>query len=222
MVKDNQQTLVPSFSSEDGQVVEVKQAFNGFTQLCVYRLKHRLFRGGWSDLLQREVLVKSNAVVVLPYDPKLDQVVLIEQFRVGVMVENKQSPWIFEVVAGYVNEGESSEQVVHRETHEESGLKVKAMEHIASYWVSPGASTEKVIAYCAQVDAAKASGVHGLDEEHEDIRVFALPFAEAYAGVVSGAINNGAAILTLQWLHINRDRIRKNWLKKSEIPKNTK
>ena len=128
------------------------------------------------------------------------------------MAGGTQSPWIFEVIAGYVNEEESPEQVVHREMREESGLEVKAMTHIASYWVSPGASSERVIAYCASIDASKAEGIHGLEEENEDIRVLALPFADAYSAVLSGEINNGAAILTLQWLKINRNKIRKQWL----------
>ncbi len=66
--------------------VEIKKrlaAFQGFFRLEKFRLRHSLFAGGMSEEMSRELFVRGHAVAMLPYDPDLDQVVLIEQFRIG-------------------------------------------------------------------------------------------------------------------------------------------
>jgi ADP-ribose pyrophosphatase len=65
--------------------------------------------------------------------------------------------------------------------------------------------------YCAQVDATKAGGIHGLEDEHEDIRVFALPFAEAFAQWEAGKIWNSPATIGLLWLGNYREKLRQRW-----------
>ena len=57
--------------------------------------------------------------------------------------------------------------------------------------------------FVADVDSELASGVHGLEEEGEDIRVHVLPRETAYQWVVDGKINNASAIIALQWLELN-------------------
>ena len=69
------------------------------------QLKHRLFDGEWSEVLQRELLVKDEAVGILLFDPARDEVVLVRQFRTGAMNE-ESAPWLLELVAGMVGEGE--------------------------------------------------------------------------------------------------------------------
>jgi ADP-ribose pyrophosphatase len=82
---------------------------------------------------------------------------------------------------------------------------------ICEYYNSPGWSSEKVSLFCAQVDAARAHGVHGLDEEHEDILVVVITLAEAIAAVKTGLIHNAMTIIAIQWLELNSDRVRSLW-----------
>lgn len=161
--------------------------------------------------MQRELFVREPAVVMLPYDPVRDQVVCIEQFRIGAL-DMAYSPWLLELVAGIVEDGESPEQVARREAHEEAGLEVAALEFICRYQVSPGGSTEEVLLYCGRVDAAQAGGLHGLDSEHEDIGVHVLDFAAAEAALQAGEVRNAAGIIGLQWLLLNREQLRRRWL----------
>jgi ADP-ribose pyrophosphatase len=193
------------------QIIEHHVAYQGFFRLERYRLRHTLFRGGWSGVMTRELFERGHAAAVLPYDPRRDEVLLLEQFRIGALGA-RGGPWLVETVAGIIEPGEDAEQVVRREAVEESGCPVSDLVRICEYHVSPGGTSERITLYCGRVDAAGAGGVHGLDEEHEDIRVLAVPFGEAMTMVADGRIDSATPIIALQWLALNRGGLRRNWL----------
>jgi ADP-ribose pyrophosphatase len=62
--------------------------------------------------------------------------------------------------------------------------------------------------FCALADLGQAGGVHGLDDEDEDIRVHVPSFDEAMHWLAAGRIQNSPAIIALQWLALNRSRLR--------------
>lgn len=200
----------PPFGHDDIEVLEREPAYQGFFQLDVVRLRHRLYAGGWSGVMQRELFVRPPAVVLLPYDPVRDQVVCIEQFRPGAL-DMPYSPWLLELVAGLMEPGESPEQVARREADEEAGLQIGELELIHRYQVSPGANTEEVLIFCGRVDASDAGGLHGLEAEHEDIRVRVLSWDDAHAALRGGRIRNAATLIALQWLALERDALRARW-----------
>jgi ADP-ribose pyrophosphatase len=196
--------------NKDVEILEKSERYRGYFRIDRYRLRHRLFAGGWSGAFDREVFERGHAVGVLPYDPAADAIVLIEQFRIGALVAGME-PWLIEVVAGIVEEGEESEEVARREALEEAGLAIQALLPMCHYLVSPGASSEAVHLYCGRIDSRGAGGIHGLAEEHEDIRVDVLPYAEAMRWLAEGRITNATALIALQWLGLNRDRVRAAW-----------
>lgn len=181
----------------------------GFFRLIKFRLRHTLFRGGWSKALTRELFCRGDCVAVVPYDPITDQVVLIEQFRVGTLRHPEDAKWMLEIVAGAIEAGETPEEVARRELLEEAGLSPMELMPITQFYTSPGGSSEKISLFYARVDATQAGGIFGLDAEDEDIRVHVLSFQEAFAKVASGEINSGIPILGLQWLALNRERLRR-------------
>lgn len=191
-------------------VIEREVCFRGFYRLDRLRLRHRQFSGQMGPEIKRELFVRHDAVCVLPYDPQRDEVVLIEQFRVGVM-EKSQNPWILELVAGLIDKAEEPEEVARREAVEEADLKLTSLWPITAYYPSPGGSDEFVHLYVGRCTAEGAGGVHGLAEEGEDIRVHVLSFADALAALREGRIINAAAIIALQWLALNRDEVRGMW-----------
>lgn len=145
------------------------------------------------------------------YDPATDQVALIEQFRVGTLKQNDPN-WMLEIVAGAIEPGETLvEDVAHRETLEEAGCTIQRLLRMTEFYTSPGAASEKITLFCAQGDAAQADGVHGLDAANEDMRVHVWNFQEAFAKIERGEINSGISILGLQWLALNRERLRREW-----------
>lgn len=195
---------------KDVRILEREAVYQGYFRVDRYRLQHRRFEGGWTGELTREVFERGHAVALLPYDPARDQVVLIEQFRIGAYAAG-EAPWQTEAIAGIIEPGEAPEEVARRESLEEAGLELGELVPITRFLVSQGAVTETVQLYCGRVDAAGAGGVHGLDHEGEDIRVRALPFAAAEALVAEGRVNNAVALVALQWLIINRDSLRTRW-----------
>jgi ADP-ribose pyrophosphatase len=197
-------------NESDVEILEKETAFQGYFRIDRYRLRHRLFAGGWSEAITREVFERGHVVGVLPYDPMADQVVLIEQFRIGAYAAGF-SPWLIEIVAGVIEEGEGPEEVARRETLEETGCAVTELMPVTTYLVGPGGATETVKLFCGRVDATGAGGIHGKKEEHEDIRVFQAPFREAMARLEGGEIKNALSIIALQWLALNHDELRRRW-----------
>lgn len=205
------------FTRDDVEVLARRPVWQGFFRMDVLELRHRLFAGGWSGNMERELFVRAPAVVMLPYDPVRDQVVCVEQFRIGAL-DMPYSPWLLELVAGIIEDGEYPEEVARREAHEEAGLEVGALEFICRYQVSPGGNTEEILLFCGCVDATRAGGLHGLDTEHEDIRVHVLDFADAKTALEAGEMRNAAGIIGLQWLILNRDALRDRWLANDSAP----
>lgn len=192
------------------EIVDKQVKYDGFFRLEEYHLRHRLFRGEMSDVLSRELFERGHAAAVLPYDPIQDRVVFIEQFRIGAL-EAAEGAWLLEFVAGVIDEGETAEQVVRRESIEEAGCEILALEPVYRYFVSPGGTSETIELFCGKVDATGVSGIHGLPEEHEDIRVFSVPYDEAVQMLKQGHINSASPIMAMQWLMMNRERLRDIW-----------
>jgi ADP-ribose pyrophosphatase len=191
-------------------VVARTVSYQGHFRVETYRLRHRRFNETWTEVMAREVFVRPPAAAVIPYDPARDAVVLIEQFRTGAYVAGVE-PWLIEVVAGIIEPGEQPEEVARREAVEEAGCDILALEPIGRILPSPGADSELLHLYCGRIDSAGVGGLHGLDHEHEDIRATVLPFKDAFVQVTQTAVTNANALIALQWLALNRDRLRRQW-----------
>ncbi len=205
---DNKQQ---QFNNKDVVIISKETLFHGFFKMVRYCFKHKLFEGGWSEPIEREMFERGHAAAMLPYDPTTDQVVIIEQIRVGALEHH--SPWQMEIVAGIIDSGEHAEDVVRREAVEEAGISVGELEKVTSYYPSSGGCSERLDVYVGQVDAGTAHGVHGLDYEGEDIRVHVISRQQAYQWVEEGKFENGASIIALQWLELNHNRLQEQWNK---------
>ena len=192
------------------EVREKTTPFKGYFQVDRYRLRHRKFDGGWTDEMTREIFERGHAAAVLLFDPERDAVVLIEQFRPGAYAAGVD-PWLIEIVAGIIEEGETPEGVVRREAVEEAGCTVSELHPIGCFLATPGGSSETVALFCGRTDSRGAGGIHGLDHEHEDIRVLALSRQEALERLAAGGITNMPAVVALQWLALNYTELRSIW-----------
>lgn len=205
-----------AFGFADVAVEAHEVTYRGYFRVERYRLRHRLFAGGWSAPVVREVFERGQAVAVVLYDADRDRLVLIEQFRAGAFaaghtgqVADVASPWLVEIVAGIIGDGETAEDVVRREALEEAACRVLALEPICRIFATPGGGSETVGLYYARATAPAAGTLHGLDAEHEDIRVLLLPPEDAYAAIADGRIVNGPTIIGLQWFQLNQHRLRR-------------
>ncbi len=177
------------FGSDDVEITARDEVYRGYMRLYAYRLRHRRHAGGWTGEMRRELIERGHAVAVLPYDPVLDEVVLIEQFRIGAYAAGRK-PWQIEIVAGIIEDGEAPDDVARRECVEECGCAIEALVHVCDFLASPGVLSETTAVYCGRTDTTGAGGVHGLDH---------------------GRILNSPAIVALQWLRRARERLRSDW-----------
>jgi ADP-ribose pyrophosphatase len=191
-------------------VLEQAVAYDGHFKIIRYRLRHRLFAGGMSPVLVREVFERGHAVAVLPFDPERDQVVLIEQFRIGAhgVVE---PPWLLEPVAGIIERGESAPEVARREAAEEAGLELLDLVPACTYFASPGGSTETCQVFVGRVDAAHAGGIFGKADEGEDIKARVVALDTALDWLSDGRIHAATTVVALQWLALHRAELEGRW-----------
>lgn len=205
----------PTFSHQDVEILDKTTVFQGFFRIDRYTLRHKLFRGGWSEPLTREIFERGHAVVVLPYYPPLDQVVLIEQIRIGA-APSSNSPWLLETVAGMVDFGETAEAVAFREAEEEAGLAITELWPMLSYLSSPGGTTERIQLFLGKLSQAPEAGVFGLPDEQEDIKVHVVSRQQALQLLAEQQIDNAATVIALQWLALNTDKVIAAWGNKGE------
>jgi len=197
------------FTSKDVKIMSKETLFSGFFTMIKYTFTHKLFDGGWSHPVERELFVRGHAAAMLPYDPIRDEVVLIEQIRVGAL--EHENPWQLEIVAGIMDADENVEELVRREAMEEAGLDVGNVIPITCYYPSSGGCSEKIDVFIGQVSTVDAGGIYGLDYENEDIQAHVMSRSEAYSLLCSGQIENGASIIALQWLELNHNKLRQEW-----------
>ena len=212
-------TPLTGLTRDDTEVLDRRTVYEGYFQVESYGLRHRLFQGGWSGPFRREVFERKHAVACLLYDPVRDELVMLEQFRVGALAamdspwfDDGFSPWLIEIVAGIIEDGERPEDVARREAEEEAGCVITDLEPVTQYLASPGGSSESLFVFCGRVDATGVGGIHGLAEEHENIRVFTAPVDRVMAWLDGGRIVNAMTMIPLYWLRTHHRDLRSRWL----------
>ena len=193
------------------EILDKEILYNGFFRMEKYRLKHTLYAGGWSAEISRELFVRGSCVAVLLYDPHTDQVVLIEQFRAGAILQPDRA-WLVEIVAGAIEEGETAVEVAYRESMEEAGCEIQELMVINEFYTTPGGASERITLFCGKIDSTQVGGIHGLDHEDEDILVRAVDFKDAYIMLENNEIESAIPIIALQWLALNKDKLQQQWL----------
>ena len=192
-------------SSTNIQVENIQREYLGFFALNQISLKYSQFDGDISELKNRVILMGSEASLILPYDPVLDKVLLVEQFRIGPFCRGDRAPWVFEPVAGIIEVGETPEEAAKREVFEEAGLEVDQLVKIGSGYPNPGEATSYFYNYIAIVDLSEYSpGIYGAKNEGEDIRTHVADFNT----VLNWSVSNKLRVLPLNtmvlWLALNK------------------
>ncbi len=181
------------------QIEKKKRILDDFFKVDEVHLRYERFDGHMSPLVRRLNFERGDSVAVLIFNPKSQHILLVNQFKYPAY--EKGPGWITETVAGMIEKNENHESAARREVEEETGCKVLKLEHISTFYVSPGGSSERIILYYAEVDETnKITAGGGVAREDEDIMTVKLSLMEALQQVQSGEIADAKTILGIFWL----------------------
>jgi ADP-ribose diphosphatase len=179
---------------------------HGFMRYERYELS--IDRGGEPALVQqRDVLRASRVAAVLPVDLGRGQVILIRQFRLPAHLATGRGDMV-EIVAGRVEQGETAVTAARRECMEEIGVAPDRLVEMYSVLPTPGLTDEYITFFLGFVDAAQVPARAGAAEENEDTRPFVVSIEDAVAALGQGRVANGLLVSALQWLALNRGRLK--------------
>ncbi len=197
-----------TYNSDEVKIQSREYLFRGFIQVEKVSLQHRLFnQTEYTPILQRELIHRPEAAGVLIYDDAQQKFALIEQFRVGA-IDDSDSAWQLEIIAGVLDGDESPESCIRRESLEESGCEIDELEHLFSFYPSAGACSELFHLYSAQAHLPEQGGVFGMPDEGENIQLHLIDYSEVTHLLSNGRLRNAPVIMALQWLqqHIKTTR----------------
>ena len=181
-------------------IEQKRYLLNDFVKVEEAPLRFEQFNGKMSRKIRRLSLERGDSVAVLVYNTTTEKIILINQFRYPTYQHG--DGWITETIAGMVDHVEGPEETARRETREETGLSINAFEHIATFYLSPGGSSERIFLYYSQVsgEQAKYESTSGLLHEGEDIKVIELSLQAALQKIRAGEIMDAKTIIGLYWL----------------------
>lgn len=213
--QENPQEIGPPAAAPDDprfEILDIAEPYAHYFTIEDVRLRHRRYAGGWSGVVERAVFVSGDAVVVLPWDPVRDRVMLIDQFRVAPALRGDKEPWLYEAIAGRIDRLETPQEAARREAREEAGVTLSHLVDGPHHYPSPGATAEMLYLYVGITDLPDGiEGLGGLDSEDEDIRSHLVPRAELSAMLRQGLIRNGPLLVLALWLEAEAAKIREEY-----------
>jgi len=175
-----------------------RRVFDGFFKIDEAELSYERFDGKMSPTVKRLCFERGDSVAALLFDAERRKLLLVKQFRYPTY--EKGSGWITETVAGILEPGETPEAAVRRETSEETGYEIALLEPIATFYVSPGGSSERILLYYAEVlTSGKVDAGGGVPGENEDVKKVEYSPEELDHVLASGEIQDAKTIIAIQW-----------------------
>jgi nudix-type nucleoside diphosphatase (YffH/AdpP family) len=162
-----------------------------------------LKKNGTLETQSREAYDRGNGATILLYNKKSKKVILTRQFRLPTYINGNETGMMLETCAGLLDK-DNPEECIRRETEEETGYKIAAVEKVFEVYMSPGSVTEIVYFFVAEYSRdMKINEGGGIQEEQEDIEVVELDFDKAFNMIATGAIKDAKTIMLLQYAKIN-------------------
>lgn len=188
-------------SDSRAQITEEKLLSDNWYVLKRYTFNYLGKNGQWTSQ-QREAYDRGNGATILLHNPATDTVILTRQFRLPTFVNGNRDGMLIETCAGLLD-NDDPETAILRETEEETGYRLTAVQKVMEAYMSPGSVTEKLFFYLAEytTDTERNAG-GGIDEE--EIEILELPFSQATKMMKTGEIMDGKTIMLLQYLRLQQ------------------
>tara|TARA_B100002052_G_C15733299_1_gene529716 strand:+ start:66 stop:647 length:582 start_codon:yes stop_codon:yes gene_type:complete len=183
------------------KIINKKNLYSGFFNLNKYQFIHQKHDGNWTNEVEREIFSGAHVSTLLPYDPIKKEIILIKQFRAGV-ISRYNDDYLYEIVAGIIDNNEKPEETAKRECLEETGCEVNKIKTIQSYFPAPGSSESYYHLFLGEVNSFKGKRIMGLKSENEDILVKAFKVDRVRKMLKNKQIINGLTLIALQWFFL--------------------
>jgi ADP-ribose pyrophosphatase len=141
-----------------------------------------------------EIVRHPGASAVVPFltDPTGDdpQILLIKQYRYAA------SGFVYEIPAGKLDGGEDPLVCAQRELLEETGCRAEKIEHLYSFYTTPGFTDELIHAFMA-------SGLSRGDTAHEKdefMSVETMPLSRALEMIEAGELKDAKSALSILYV----------------------
>ena len=183
------------------KITNKKNLYSGFFSLNKYEFVHRKHNGDWTSTVDREIFSGAHVSTLLPYDPIKKEIILIQQFRAGILSRYNED-YLYEIVAGIIDKGETPEETAKRECYEETGCVVKKITPVQAYFPAPGSSESYYHLYLGEVNSFDGERIKGLESENEDILVKSFKVDNVREMLKNKQIKNGLTLIALQWFFL--------------------
>ena len=188
------------------EVISRRRVLDDFFKIDEARLRFERYDGRMSDEVRRLSFERGDSVAALLVDAKARTVYLVEQFMYPTLA--KAGGWLESVAAGMIEQGGTPEEAIRREILEETGFAAERIEPIATFFVSPGGSSERIFLFCALIShGARVAAGGGVAAEHEDIKLVAWRLDGFLARIAEGGFADAKTIVAGYWLKDNLARI---------------
>lgn len=178
------------------RILDIRTVYEGWAKVSIARV-----RGTDGREFERLMEDHGRGVCVLPYDAERRVATLVRQFRAPVCATTAQTD-LLEAIAG-LSDGETPTHAVRREAFEETGLRLRTLDHVATVWTMPGISTERMDLFLASYrDMDRVGRGGGNRSEHESITVEEVPLATLAAAADAARVGDMKTLALLQTLRL--------------------
>ena len=184
------------------KIINKKNLYSGFFSLNKYEFIHEKHNGDWTNTVEREIFSGAHVATLIPYDPIKKEIILIQQFRAGI-ISRYDKDYLYEIVAGIIDDNESPQKTAKRECFEETGCVVKKIIPIQEYFPAPGSSESYYHLFLGEIDTFEGEKFKGLESENEDILVKSFKIDEIRKMLRDKKIKNGLTLIALQWFFLD-------------------
>ena len=184
-------------------VREKRRLFDGFFKVEEAELSYERFDGQMTPLLKRLCFERGDSVAAIVFLRDSGRYLFLQQFRYPT--DEKGPGWILEVVAGMQEHGEEAESALKREILEELGYEAALVEPVATFYLSPGGSSERIVLFYVEVSGeGKIASGGGLASENEDIQTVSYSADDLDRALAAGTIQDAKTLVGVLWLQNRR------------------
>lgn len=176
------------------KIISKEQVFDDFFKIEKWMYQYEKEDGVLTEPVDRMLFKRPDSAAVIVYNTDTKKVLLVKQFR--HCTYEKGPGWIIETVAGGIDNGETPKEAAMREAIEEIGYQIHNVEKVATFYASPGCSTERMIVFYGEVtNKDKVAKGGGVIEESEYMETVQYTLGELQRAITNDEMNDAKTVI---------------------------